>query len=973
MASRTPSLNDRSDIAVSREIDSKYDDVKKVADSIDEVVLVANNLTLLNEVNDARTELLGLLDVLGMKEEILALYGISDELVVLATDIDVLNSLYADKAKFDSLFADKAVLDSLYADKESLDALYANKAQFDIVIANLADIVVVGENISSVVNVAGSIANVNTLVPNLGNVDLVADNMLDVNGVAENVYSVGVVARNISDINTIVTDVVPNMAEVLLVDERSAQVAQNTVDVTNMKEAVYNTFYDFHVRYLGSYVTDPETSYWGDPLIDGAMYFNTSMNALKVYDLGEDVWITVPQMYLSGLRDVELTSVNNQDILVWDGVNWVNRALADTSVLSATKLTTGRNISITGDMTWDVDFDGSTDVTAVGVLKDSGVTAGEYKSVVVDSKGIVTAGSNPTTLGGFGIVDAYTKTEVETSLPKIGFDTTNTVVPSVGQMAWNQDESTVDLGLMDAVLQIGQEFFIKIRNASGSAIANGTVVMASGSIGNSGRITVVPHDGTQANASRALGVMTQTIADGADGLATIIGKVRGIDTTGALVGETWADGTKLCVKPNDNGRLTMVESLDTEIKMEVAYVVKTHTNGTLYVRVTGFDENHYKAWVQARLDGKVDKVIGKQLSTEDYTTIEKTKLAGIETEANKYIHPVSGVTAGTYSKVTVNLEGHVTTGAALADTDIPGLDASKIVSGLIDSARLPAYVDDVLEFADLASFPAVGETGKIYVDVSTNKTYRWSGSVYIYITSGAVDSVNGQTGVVSITSVTGNAGTVTNGVYTGDIGVSVQPYNANTIIDANYVHTDNNFTTTLKTKLDDISGTNTGDQTITLTGDVTGSGTGSFATTLSDTGVIAGTYKSLTVDIKGRVTSGTNPTTLSEYGVTDSYTKTEVDNALALKADTAYLDEVNLLRADKYLAAQNVANMSYDGNGKLSKVQYNNATDVDYEVLTYNVDGKLSNVAHYTTSTLRGNTILSYSAGKLVSAIYTGV
>ena len=85
------------------------------------------------------------------------------------------------------------------------------------------------------------------------------------------------------------------------------------------------------------------------------------------------------------------------------------------------------------------------------------------------------------------------------------------------------------------------------------------------------------------------------------------------------------------------------------------------------------------------------------------------------------------------------------------------------------------------------------------------------------------------------------------------------------------------------------------------------------------------------------------------------------------------ISSTNLLRADKYLAAQAVANMVYNGSGKLSKVQYNNATDVDYEVLTYNVDGKLSNVAHYTTSTLRGNTVLSYSAGKLVSAIYIGV
>lgn len=105
----------------------------------------------------------------------------------------------------------------------------------------------------------------------------------------------------------------------------------------------------------------------------------------------------------------------------------------------------------------------------------------------------------------------------------------------------------------------------------------------------------------------------------------------------------------------------------------------------------------------------------------------------------------------------------------------------------------------------------------------------------------------------------------------------------------------------------------------------------------------------------------------------DTYSKSQIDTALGLKVDDTEIASVNLLRADKYLAAQSVANMVYNLEGKLTKVQYNNATDVDYEVLTYDGNGKLSNVAHYTTSVLRGNTVLSYSAGKLVSAIYTGV
>ena len=71
-------------------------------------------------------------------------------------------------------------------------------------------------------------------------------------------------------------------------------------------------------------------------------------------------------------------------------------------------------------------------------------------------------------------------------------------------------------------------------------------------------------------------------------------------------------------------------------------------------------------------------------------------------------------------------------------------------SGLVPVGQLPSYVDDVLEYTNLGMFPAVGEPGKIYVALDTNKTYRWSGTVYIYITSGAVDSVAGKTGIVSL-------------------------------------------------------------------------------------------------------------------------------------------------------------------------------------------------------------------------------
>lgn len=66
-----------------------------------------------------------------------------------------------------------------------------------------------------------------------------------------------------------------------------------------------------------------------------------------------------------------------------------------------------------------------------------------------------------------------------------------------------------------------------------------------------------------------------------------------------------------------------------------------------------------------------------------------------------------------------------------------------LVSGIVPSSQLPSYVDDVLEYANLASFPATGESGKIYVALNTNKTYRWSGSAYTEISAspGSTDSV----------------------------------------------------------------------------------------------------------------------------------------------------------------------------------------------------------------------------------------
>lgn len=56
-------------------------------------------------------------------------------------------------------------------------------------------------------------------------------------------------------------------------------------------------------------------------------------------------------------------------------------------------------------------------------------------------------------------------------------------------------------------------------------------------------------------------------------------------------------------------------------------------------------------------------------------------------------------------------------------------------NGKVLTSQLPSFVDDVIEAENFAVLPNEGETGKIYVTLDDNKTYRWSGSTYVEISA----------------------------------------------------------------------------------------------------------------------------------------------------------------------------------------------------------------------------------------------
>lgn len=133
------------------------------------------------------------------------------------------------------------------------------------------------------------------------------------------------------------------------------------------------------------------------------------------------------------------------------------------------------------------------------------------------------------------------------------------------------------------------------------------------------------------------------------------------------------------------------------------------------------------------LGGTLSLTSGNVTTALGYTPYDATNPSGY----------ISGITSG---NVTTAL-GYTPENAA--NKGVANGYASLDGGGLVPSSQLPSYVDDVLEFANLAGFPASGTTGKIYVALDTNKIYRWSGATYIEVSPTVGTIWGGITGTLS--------------------------------------------------------------------------------------------------------------------------------------------------------------------------------------------------------------------------------
>lgn len=622
---------DTIDVGIDRELSSQFDAVKLVAGSIDDVERVSAAIE--DGSLEAANNIAGSIQAIGANiAEVTAVGTNIDDVIAVAGDlsnVDIVATNIANVNAVGPIAADVSVVASeiaavvAVADVDNMADIKRVADDLNAIDDNMrADITIVAGDLS-----LGVDSNVVVVSQNIDDVVIVANGMADVTAVGSNINSVVVSSTNIGDIVVVATDltmagwsslldagsiiddvvaeptgislietVATNMTEVVLVGENIDDVitvagsidaietnAANIIDIQNAEENAASALSSANIASAKA----SEASVSASTASTQAGIATTKADEAGISSAAA---ATSADNALASENKAEKWAEEAEDVEVEAG-----KYSAKHWALKAEEFSSGTAINIeynnvTSGLTATNVQDALDEI--VDEINTPVGTAGTYRSVTTDAQGRVTSGTNPTTVAGYGLTDVYTKTEVHTVLPKVGFDTANVTAPSAGQMAWNIDENTVDLGLNGATLQIGQEQLVRVRNNTGSTIVNGTAVMATGTLGNSGRVTVAPANINGSSYKYMLGVVTESIAAGADGFCTVFGKVRGIQTNGANYGETWVDGDVIYVKDSDGGALTKVVPVGTQVKLPIAIVIKSHgTNGTLFIRVTPIDEN----------------------------------------------------------------------------------------------------------------------------------------------------------------------------------------------------------------------------------------------------------------------------------------------------------------------------------------------------------------------------------------------
>lgn len=439
------------------------------------------------------------------------------------------------------------------------------------------------------------------------------------------------------------------------------------------------------------------------------------------------------------------------------------------------------------------------DVLATGVssapitttLSTTGVVAGTYNNVTVDAKGRVTNGSSLAYLTGNELITVTGDVQGQgtTSLPL-------TLVNS-GVTAGTYTEVTVD---SKGRVIAGSNIPFASINPLVTEFNDGSNTTISG-----WSTKVIQFDSSFVGSSTGLG----TVANPGD-------IVLGLRDSGVTA------GTYNSVTVDQKGRVVAASNVNTSQTTDLSGDVIGSGIGSVVTNLslTGVAPGIYD---RVTVDAK-GRIVAGTVETYEFPTTLTGDVTGTGTGTISTTLSATGVVAGAYNNFIVGIDGRITSASTVS------YDQNVVLSGDVTGSGIGSVTTTLANTG-----VAPGTYNSVTVDAKGRVT-----AATVEAPSTPSTTLNGD--------VTGNGiGTLTTSLSL--TGVSAGTYNS-VSVDAKGRVT---------------SGTIENYQfPTTLTGDVTGTGTGTFAATLSDTGVAPGTYNSVTVDSKGRVTAAS---TVSAGGV----------------------------------------------------------------------------------------------------------
>lgn len=186
-----------------------------------------------------------------------------------------------------------------------------------------------------------------------------------------------------------------------------------------------------------------------------------------------------------------------------------------------------------------------------------------------------TGATSNVNLGEYGLTSGF-----------LGLDTTPTSTPTgIGTIYWDAANRTAALidGDGDTTLQIGQEERILVHNNTGATLTDGQVVYITGSTGNLPSVSLA-NASSETTSAATLGVVTESIANGADGFVTVSGIVNGLNTLAFNEGDLLWLGTTA-------GTFTTTKPISPNHLVLIGYVIKkAGGNGSILVKIQNTQE-----------------------------------------------------------------------------------------------------------------------------------------------------------------------------------------------------------------------------------------------------------------------------------------------------------------------------------------------------------------------------------------------